>query len=79
MNTFLYIVAALVLLIIILAIIAPKSYEVKRSIGINKTVPEVFSYLKYVKNQGNWSPWEAKDPNMDKTFSRTDGEVGLVL
>jgi hypothetical protein len=71
-------VVGVVVLIVILAIIAPKRYDVKRTIGINKPLPEVFSYLKYLKNQSDWSPWEGKDPNMEKSFSGTDGEVGFV-
>lgn len=78
MNTVLYIIAALVLLIIILAIIAPSSYNISRSIVINKPVGEVFQYLKYIENQTKWSPWEEKDPNMKKSSSGTDGEVGFI-
>lgn len=74
----LYIVLVLVVLVIILALIAPKSYNVNRSIVINKPLPHVFSYLKYLKNQDNWSPWAEKDPNMKKTFTGTDGEIGFV-
>ena len=57
MNIFLYIAGGVVLLIVILAVIAPKSYEVNRSVAINKTVPEVFMYLKYLNNRDHWSPW----------------------
>ena len=78
MITFLYILGAIVLLIIILAIIAPKSYDVNRSIVINKPLTDVFAYLKLLKNQDNWSPWAEKDPIMKKTFTGTDGEVGFI-
>ena len=74
----LYILLAIVLLIILLAIIAPKNYDVSRTITIQKALPEVFLYLKSLKNQDNWSPWAEKDPNMNKTFSGTDGEVGFI-
>jgi hypothetical protein len=66
------------MVIIVLAIIAPKTYNVSRSISINKSLPEVFSYLKLLKNQDNWSPWAEKDPNMKKTFIGIDGKVGIV-
>ncbi len=36
---------------IILGIIAPKDYEVNREIDINKSLSEVFSYLKLLKNR----------------------------
>lgn len=78
MTTFFYIVIILVLLVIVLANIAPKNYDVSRSIIINKPLPEVFSFLKLLKNQDDWSPWAEKDPNMKKTLTGTDGEVGFV-
>ncbi len=78
MTTVLYIIAGLVLLIVVLAVIAPKSYDVSRSITINQPVSKVFNYLKYLKNQDEWSPWQKRDPNMKKEFVGTDGEVGAL-
>ena len=78
MTIFLYVVAAIVLLIVVLGIIAPNRYEVRRSIIVNHTLPETFQYLKSIKNQDNWSPWKKKDPNMTQTFEGTDGEIGFV-
>ena len=78
MYVALYVILGIVLLIIILGIIAPNAYEVNREIVINKPLTEVFTYLKSLKNQDNWSPWAAKDPNMKKTFTGNDGEVGCV-
>lgn len=76
--TLLYILAGIVLLILILGMIAPKSFDVSRSIEIDKPLPEVFNYIKYVKNQDEWSPWKKKDPNMKQEFKGTDGEAGFV-
>ena len=78
MMTFLYIVLALIVLIIFLGLIAPKEFEVSRSIEMNKPLHDVFHYLKYTKNQDYWSPWKKKDPNMEQTFEGTDGEVGFI-
>lgn len=74
----LYIILSIVVIVLILGLIAPKNYEVNRSIIINKPVVEVFNYLKYVKNQDDWSPWKKKDPNIKQTFEGTDGEVGFI-
>lgn len=81
----LYIIGGLVLLILIfvlivliLALIAPKTYDVFRTIEIKRPKAEVFEHLKYLKKQDEWSPWMKKDPNMKKTFTGTDGEVGCV-
>lgn len=78
MMTLLYILGGIVLLILILAMIAPKTYDVSRSAVINKPRGEVFKYLKSLKKQDEWSPWNKKDPNMKKEFRGTDGEVGSV-
>ncbi len=78
MTTLLYILAGIVLLILILAMIAPKTYEVSRSIVISKPKKQVFDYLKSLKNQDDWSPWGKRDPNMEKKFTGTDGEVGAT-
>ena len=74
----LYVVLAIIGLIVLLALVAPKSYNVSRSIKINRLLPEVFDYIKYVKNQNDWSPWKKKDPNMTQEFEGTDGEVGFI-
>ena len=74
MMTLIYIVAAIIVLIILLAAIAPKSYNVSRSIVIDKPKEIVFPYLKMVKNQDHWSPWKKKDlrsPLKDITPSLT--------
>ena len=78
MNSLLYILLALVLLVIVLALIAPKSYAVSRKITIDKPLTEVYSYLKYLKNHDDWSPWQERDPEMNKSYTGTDGEVGFI-
>jgi len=74
----LYIVLGIVVLFLVLAAIAPKNYNVSRSIEINKTKSVVFDYLKSLKKQDEWSPWGKRDPNMKKKFTGTDGEVGAI-
>ena len=78
MNTLIYILIGLVLLVVLLALIAPKGYAVSRNIIINKPKAEVYNYLKFLKNQDHWSPWQERDPEMKKTFTGSDGEVGFI-
>ncbi|QLG43907.1 SRPBCC family protein [Costertonia aggregata] len=78
MYTLLYIIPGIALLVSLLAIIAPKSYDVSRDIEISKPKDEVFNYLKYLKNMDEWSPWAKKDPNMNKKLIGIDGEVGAI-
>ncbi len=78
MDIALYILLIIVAVVFILALAAPKSYDVNRSIIISRPRSEVFEYLKYLKNMDHWSPWAKKDPEMEKNFRGTDGEVGAV-
>ncbi len=78
MYIILYIIIGFLAILVLLALIAPKNYQVHRSIVINKPLPEVFQYLKHIKNQDNWSPWKKKDPNMKQEFVGNDGEVGFI-
>lgn len=71
-------IAGIILLILIVAAVSPKDYAVEREITVNKPVTEVFNYVKYLKNQDNYSVWATMDPNMKKTFTGTDGTVGFV-
>ncbi|WP_041632886.1 SRPBCC family protein [Maribacter sp. HTCC2170] len=78
MTILLYILIGLVVLIAILAMIAPKTYDVSRSISISKPIGDVFEYVRSLKKQDEWGPWAKKDPDMVKEFTGTDGEVGAV-
>ncbi len=78
MSILLYILVGIVVLILVLALIAPKSYNVSRSIEIAQPKAKVFENLRFLKNQDAWSPWNKKDPNMEKKFTGTDGEVGAT-
>ena len=74
----LYILLALITIVLFLALVAPKKYEVNRSVVVNKSLPETFQYLKLIRNQDHWSPWRKKDPNMKQESVGTDGEVGFI-
>lgn len=78
MNTLIYILLGIIGLIIILGLLAPKSYDVSRKIVIKKPIGEVYNYLRFIKNQANWGPWEERDPDMKKNFTGSDGEVGFI-
>jgi len=78
MYIVLYILVGLLALVILLSLIAPKTYDVSRSIEIARPKQEVFDYLRSLKKMDEWSPWAKKDPNMEKKLTGTDGEVGCM-
>lgn len=78
MYTVLIILGVIVALVIILALIAPKSYQVSRSIELEHPPQQVWPHLKFLKKQQEWSPWARKDPDMELTFTGIDGKVGAT-
>ncbi|TDS15353.1 polyketide cyclase/dehydrase/lipid transport protein [Maribacter caenipelagi] len=78
MYTVFIIITIVVTLVIILALIAPKGYEVSRSIELDHSPEKVWQHLKFLKKQQEWSPWARKDLNMDLTFTGVDGEIGAT-
>ncbi|HHF0560010.1 TPA: SRPBCC family protein [Vibrio antiquarius] len=52
------------------------SYQVCRSIEINKNQSEIIGYLKDFNNWPDWSPWIILEPSCELTFSDNQGHVG---
>ena len=71
-------IAGIVALVLIVAAFVKKDYAVVREVTINKPKQEVFDYIKFLKNQDNFSKWAMMDPNMKKEYKGTDGTVGFT-
>jgi uncharacterized membrane protein len=81
MNILLLIIAGLVgliALVFLIALFTRRAYAVEREITINKPKQEVFDFIRYLRNQDNFSKWATMDPNMRKAYRGTDGTVGFV-
>ena len=69
------------LLLVFLGYVATREgkFRYERS-GLIQAPPEkIFPYLSDFKKGGQWSPYEQMDPNMKKTYTGTDGQVGAVM
>lgn len=71
-------IVSIIALLLIVAIFVKKDIKVMREVTINKPENEVFDYLKYLKNQDNFSKWNKMDPGMKKNYTGTDGTVGFI-
>jgi hypothetical protein len=65
-------------LILVAALFVRKNYTVERSISINRPKQAVYDYIKYLKNQNDFSVWAKIDPNMKMDYRGTDATVGFV-
>ena len=74
----LIIVVILIAIPLIVALFTKKEYIVEREIVINKPKADVFNYIKYLKNQNNYSKWNMMDPNAKIDYKGTDATVGFV-
>ncbi|WP_273566981.1 SRPBCC family protein [Maribacter halichondriae] len=63
---------------LILALFTKKEYTIVEEITIDRPKNEVFEYVKYLKNQDEYSKWASMDPDMEKSFRGTDATVGFV-
>ncbi len=70
--------ASIIILMLVTALFIRKEYLIEREITINLPKTEVFEYIKYLKNQENYSVWASMDPEMKSEFRGTDGTVGFV-
>jgi len=68
----------IIVLLLITGLFVNGNYAVVREVTINKPKQEVFDYVKYLKNQNNYSVWAKADPNMKKEFTGEDATVGFI-
>ncbi len=73
-----YLLLSLIGIVLIISIFLSKDYFIEKSISINRPKSEVFDYVKYLKNQDEYSKWASMDSTMVKTYKGTDATVGFV-
>jgi uncharacterized membrane protein len=78
LKRILLILILLISIVLIAAYFMPKNYAVEREITINKPADSVFNYVRYLKNQNEFSVWANIDPKMKSTYKGTDGSVGAI-
>jgi hypothetical protein len=75
----LIILGILILLPLFIALFVRKNYVITRDVNINRPLPEVFDYLKHLKNQKNFSVWESLDPEMKQEYKGADATPGFIM
>ncbi|WP_116789368.1 SRPBCC family protein [Flavobacterium psychrotrophum] len=72
------IIIAVIALPLVIALFIPKEYNLERIAIINAPKHKVFDYIKYVRNQEQYSKWAMADPDQKITTTGTDGTVGFI-
>ena len=76
-----YIVVALGILLaalLLMGLFLPKEYALSRTVTIQRSNADVYNYVKYLKNQSQYSVWAKMDPNQITTYTGEDGQVGFT-
>lgn len=69
-------IAALILILAFFGFSQPRIAKLERSILIDADPNTVFPAVSNLRTFVTWSPWSAKDPDMQQTFTGMDGTVG---
>lgn len=69
---------SLVCVVLLIALFVRDDFKVKRSVEIQVPSEAVYEYLRFLKNQEEYGPWQKMDPTMQHTLKGDDGEVGAI-
>jgi hypothetical protein len=72
------VISVLILLLLAWAAIQPSTYSVQRSIAIKAPPEKIVPLISDFHQWALWSPWEALDPAMKRTFSGAPKDLGAV-
>ena len=72
-------VLIIAVVLVAIAYMLPRNVSVERSIVINATPDKIFPLVNNQKNEEQWSPWLARDPNTLMTYSGPDAGVGSKM
>ena len=67
---FVYIFIALILALLLITAAMPKTYNVEKTIVINKPAKDVMNRIGNLNDYALWNPWQQADPNSKKTIYR---------
>ncbi|MCG8310083.1 MAG: SRPBCC family protein [Cytophagales bacterium] len=74
--TIVYVILVIVALLLIIPLFISKDLNYEKSISIDSPIDLVWENVKSLGAMDKWSPWNEKDPEMKRTLTGVDGEVG---
>jgi hypothetical protein len=74
----LFLLVGIIVLALVIALFLKKEYIIEREIVIEKPRQNVYDYIKYLRNQDQFSVWANMDPAMKKEYRGTDGRIGFI-
>jgi hypothetical protein len=72
----LYIILGIIASVLIIALFVSKELNYEKTVSINSSAENIWENVSSLGAMEKWSPWSERDPNMKRTLTGTDGEVG---
>jgi hypothetical protein len=76
MLTIFLIIAIIIIAVLAMAAFRPNEFSVVRSADFHASAGKVFDALNDFKKWRAWSPWEGKDPNLQRNYSGASSGKG---
>ena len=76
--TIVLIIIALIAILLILAATKPDHFRVERTSTINTSPEQIFPLINNFHQWTHWSPWEKKDPQMQRHYSDDPNGTGAT-
>lgn len=74
--TILYVILVIVAVLLIIPLFISKDMNYEKSISIDAPIDKVWENVGNLTAMDQWSPWNSKDPDMARSLTGVDGEVG---
>jgi hypothetical protein len=80
LGTILIIIALLLAALLVFAATKPDIFRLQRTVSINASPEKIYALIAdfHSHGWGSWSPWEKRDPNLQRTFSGSTSGQGAV-
>jgi uncharacterized protein YndB with AHSA1/START domain len=72
------VLAVAIAIVLILAATRPDTFKVQRAATIKAPPEKIFAVISDFHQWGSWSPWENRDPAMQRSFSGANSGRGAV-
>jgi hypothetical protein len=72
------VVVAVIAIVLIVAAFRPDSFRYERSIRIKASPEKIYAFLDDFRRWAAWSPWEKKDPAMQRQFGGSSSGKGAT-
>ncbi|EGF92210.1 polyketide cyclase / dehydrase and lipid transport family protein [Asticcacaulis biprosthecium C19] len=74
----LILVGAVIAAVLIVAATKPNVSQIQRSATINAPAETILAHIQDFRKWRAWSPWEALDPELNRTYSGQDSGIGAI-